>query len=178
VHEFGHGFAGLADEYYSSSTAYTDFYPEGYEPAERNITRMTGGKAKWDDLVASGLEVPTPWDKDEYDAMDAVYMTKRAETNARIAKLMTGDATQAEVDAAIADGEELSRSHQTKLDVWFAERESFGKVGVYEGGGYCSEGVYRAEIDCIMFTKGLKRYCAACARGIGEVVEGQTDAAK
>ncbi len=55
VHEFGHGFAGLADEYYSSSTAYTDFYPEGYEPAERNITRMTRGQAKWADLDCDSI---------------------------------------------------------------------------------------------------------------------------
>ena len=72
VHEFGHGFAGLADEYYSSSTAYTDFYPAGVEPVERNITRLLDGKAevgrRWS---AAGVPVPTPWAKAELDAMDA-----------------------------------------------------------------------------------------------------------
>jgi len=173
VHEFGHGFAGLADEYYSSSTSYTDFYPAGYEPAERNITRDPQARGKWGDLVTG--PAPTPWNKAEYDAMDAVYMEKRAETNARIAALMTGGAAQAEIDRAIADGEELSRSHQAMLDGWFARQPQHGTVGVYEGAGYCSEGVYRAELDCIMFTKGLKGFCAACGRGIGEVVKDATD---
>ncbi len=31
LHEFGHSFGGLADEYYTSSTVYTDFYPAGAE---------------------------------------------------------------------------------------------------------------------------------------------------
>lgn len=175
VHEFGHGFAGLADEYYSSSTSYTDFYPAGFEPAERNITRHPQAEGKWNRLTDRGIALPTPWNKAEYDAMDAVYMEKRAETNARIAALMTGGAPQAEIDAAIADGEELSRSHQEKLDAWFALQPQSGRIGVFEGAGYCSEGVYRAELDCIMFTKGLKRFCAACALGIREVVGEATD---
>ncbi len=175
VHEFGHGFAGLADEYYSSSTAYTDFYPDGFEPAERNITRMLDGAPKWADLVTDGAPVPTPWKKDEYDRMDADYMTKRAEINEYIATLMRGGADQAKIDEAIATGEELSRCHQDMLDAWFADNPAFGTVGAFEGAGYCTTGVYRAELDCIMFTKGLKRFCAACSGGIGEVVGAMTD---
>ena len=62
VHEFGHGFAGLADEYYSSSVAYSDFYPQGMEPPEPNITALLGGadKLKWKDQVTPGVPVPTP----------------------------------------------------------------------------------------------------------------------
>ncbi|MGB9600208.1 MAG: M64 family metallopeptidase, partial [Myxococcota bacterium] len=37
LHEFGHSFAGLADEYYTSKVAYSDFYPKGLEPWEPNI---------------------------------------------------------------------------------------------------------------------------------------------
>ena len=173
VHEFGHGFSGLADEYYSSSTSYTDFYPEGYEPAERNITRLPGGAPKWADLVDT--DVPTAWNKAEYDAMDVEYQARRGESNALIAGLMRGGAPQAEVDEALAAGEELSLIHQQKLDAWFAANSAFGKVGAFEGAGYCTSGVYRAEIDCIMFTKGLKRFCAACSRGVLEVVGEMTD---
>jgi hypothetical protein len=62
VHEFGHGFAGLADEYYTSSVAYSDFYPRGVEPAEPNITALLDGAdgLKWKDQVAPGVPVPTP----------------------------------------------------------------------------------------------------------------------
>ena len=38
VHEFGHSFGGLADEYYTSSTGYNDFYQSGVEPWEPNVT--------------------------------------------------------------------------------------------------------------------------------------------
>jgi len=89
--------------------------------------------------------------------------------------LMTGNAPQDEIDAAIAAGEELSRSHQERLDTWFAANPTMGKVGAFEGAGYSSKGIYRAELDCIMFTKGLKRFCSACAAGIHEVVSNSTD---
>jgi hypothetical protein len=175
VHEFGHGFAGLADEYYSSSTAYTDFYPAGVEPVERNITRLVGGAPKWAGLVGAGVPVPTPWAKAEHDAMDAAYQEERGRYDALIARLMTGGAPQAEIDAAIQGSEDLSRAHQDRLDAWFAAQPQHGQVGVFEGAGYSATGVYRSQLDCIMFSKGLKDFCAACGVGIGEVVEAATD---
>ncbi len=175
VHEFGHGFAGLADEYYSSSTAYTDFYPAGVEPVERNITRLLGGRPKWAGLVGAGIPVPTPWAKAEHDAMDADYQKRRGELDALIARLMTTGALQAESDAAILESEDLSREHQQRLDAWFAKQAQFGQVGAFEGAGYCTSGVYRSQLDCIMFSKGLKDFCAACGAGIREVIEASTD---
>jgi len=72
IHEFGHGFGALADEYYSASTGYDEdsFYPKGVEPWEPNITVETDAKkVKWRHLFTPGVPVPTP-DSDEYD--DAV----------------------------------------------------------------------------------------------------------
>ncbi|MBK9303910.1 MAG: peptidase M64 [bacterium] len=176
VHEFGHGFAGLADEYYSSSTAYNDFYPRGVEPRERNITALLApGGLKWGDLATPGAAAPTAWPKAEHDAADAVYQQRRGENTDLIAKLMRGGAPQAEVDAALAAGEELSLVHQQELDAWFAKTGLGGIVGAFEGAGYCSEGMYRAQLDCIMFTKGLKSFCAACTRGIREVAATYTE---
>ncbi len=61
VHEFGHGFAGLADEYYTSQVSYNDFYPRGREPWEPNITALLDpGHLKWGDLVEPGTPIPTP----------------------------------------------------------------------------------------------------------------------
>ncbi|MDY0231516.1 MAG: M64 family metallopeptidase, partial [Candidatus Saccharicenans sp.] len=40
LHEFGHSFTGLADEYYTSEVAYNEFYPRGVEPVEPNITAL------------------------------------------------------------------------------------------------------------------------------------------
>ncbi|MBM4370925.1 MAG: peptidase M64, partial [Deltaproteobacteria bacterium] len=53
IHELGHSFAGLGDEYYSSSVAYSEFYPQGVEPWEPNITALLDGREglKWGALV-------------------------------------------------------------------------------------------------------------------------------
>ncbi|MFH1213734.1 MAG: M64 family metallopeptidase [Candidatus Neomarinimicrobiota bacterium] len=68
VHEFGHAFAGLADEYYTSSTPYNELYPAGVEPWEPNISALlTPLKVKWQNLVTPGIPLPTPWNKAAYD---------------------------------------------------------------------------------------------------------------
>jgi len=70
THEFGHSFAGLGDEYYTSSTAYNDMYPRGMEPWEPNITAQKKlGGLKWRDLVEPGTPIPTP-------AIDPRYQDK------------------------------------------------------------------------------------------------------
>ncbi|MCJ7524564.1 MAG: IgA Peptidase M64, partial [Candidatus Aminicenantes bacterium] len=52
MHEFGHSFSGLADEYYTSAVAYNEFYPAGVEPLEPNITALLDPKnLKWKELV-------------------------------------------------------------------------------------------------------------------------------
>jgi hypothetical protein len=60
IHEFGHGFAGLADEYYSSSVAYDEFYPLNAEPWEPNITTMVNFESKWEKMIGKETPVPTP----------------------------------------------------------------------------------------------------------------------
>ena len=60
VHEFGHGFVGLADEYFSSSVAYNDFYDLNFEPWEPNITTMVNFESKWEDMLDEKIPVPTP----------------------------------------------------------------------------------------------------------------------
>jgi len=60
IHEFGHGFAGLADEYYSSDVAYDEFYPLNVEPWEPNITTMVNFDSKWKEIVAKETPMPTP----------------------------------------------------------------------------------------------------------------------
>jgi hypothetical protein len=63
THEFGHAFAGLGDEYYSSEVAYNDMYPKGMEPWEPNITALLDtAKVKWRDLIRAGTPIPTPND--------------------------------------------------------------------------------------------------------------------
>jgi hypothetical protein len=72
THEFGHGFAGLADEYYDSSTSYEDFYNLKVEPWEPNITTLVDFGSKWKDLLDKKTPVPTP-DKKKYRKTVGVF---------------------------------------------------------------------------------------------------------
>jgi hypothetical protein len=67
VHEFGHGFAGLADEYYTSTVAYDEFYPLNVEPWEPNITTMVNFGSKWKNMIAKDTPVPTPAEEKNKD---------------------------------------------------------------------------------------------------------------
>ncbi len=60
VHEFGHGFAGLGDEYYTSDVSYSDFYSPKVEPWEPNLTTLINFQDKWKDMLSPGTPVPTP----------------------------------------------------------------------------------------------------------------------
>jgi IgA Peptidase M64/Peptidase M64 N-terminus len=65
VHEFGHGFASLGDEYYTSDVAYNDFYSTEVEPLDPNLTTLVDFNSKWKDMVEEGTPIPTP-DTNEY----------------------------------------------------------------------------------------------------------------
>ncbi|MCD4695240.1 MAG: IgA Peptidase M64, partial [Bacteroidales bacterium] len=60
IHEFGHGFAGLGDEYYNSEVAYSEFYPLDVEPWEPNLTTLVNFDKKWPGLLKKSTPVPTP----------------------------------------------------------------------------------------------------------------------
>lgn len=59
IHEFGHSFAGLADEYFTSEVAYEEFYNLELEPWEPNITTLVDFSAKWEDMLPEGAVIPT-----------------------------------------------------------------------------------------------------------------------
>lgn len=115
VHEFGHSFAGLADEYYYDDQ-YEVMYPADTEPWEPNITTLVDFKSKWADMIGSQTKIPTePTGKD----------------------LCT-------------------------------------KVGVYEGGGYQSKGVYRPVQECRMKVNEAPFFCPVCERAIRRVIDYNT----
>ena len=60
IHEFGHGLAGLGDEYYTSDVAYQDFYPLNVEPWEPNLTTLVDFQSKWAELIDKDTPIPTP----------------------------------------------------------------------------------------------------------------------
>lgn len=60
VHEFGHAFAGLGDEYYTSGVAYSEFYNTNTEPWEPNLTTLVSFEKKWAAMVNDTTPIPTP----------------------------------------------------------------------------------------------------------------------
>lgn len=116
VHEFGHGLAGLADEYYTSDVAYEEFYNLEVEPWEPNITTLVDFDSKWKNMVDKTVKIPTPRD--------------------------------------------FNNSN---------------KVGVYEGGGYASKGIYSPFIDCRMKSNVAKHFCPVCNESIKKVIRFYTE---
>ncbi|OGD23768.1 MAG: peptidase M64 [Candidatus Aminicenantes bacterium RBG_13_64_14] len=176
LHEFGHSFAGLADEYYTSEVAYNEFYPRGVEPAEPNITALLEpGQLKWKNLASPGVEIPTRWEKADFDAMDNAYQKVRGEINGKIAKLKRDGAAAAEVARVEEESERLSREHADKVDVFLRASKYWGKVGAFEGAGYAAQGLYRSQLDCLMFTKGTKPFCNVCEATVVRTILYYTD---
>jgi hypothetical protein len=60
VHEFGHSFGGLADEYFYEDDVMTDTYPLDVEPWEQNISTQVNFASKWKDMLPLGTPIPTP----------------------------------------------------------------------------------------------------------------------
>jgi hypothetical protein len=158
VHEFGHHFAGLADEYYTSDVAYETGAADLPEPWEPNVTALEDpARLKWRDLVEPGTPLPTPWDK-------MAYETKSREVQTRRRELLAKKVPETEVDAHFRE--------QLAWDSKFlASMKYSGKVGAFEGASYEAKGLYRPEADCIMFTRDPVGFCRVCQRAIGRIID-------
>jgi hypothetical protein len=155
VHEFGHHFAGLADEYYTSAVSYAPS-TERVEPWEPNATALLDpANLKWKDLVSPDTPVPTQWKKDEFEKYSLGIQKRRAEI--RKQKL-----PESVMEALFR--EELK--HEQEM---FRKEKYWGKVGAFEGSIYEAKGYYRPEVDCIMFTR-TDHFCAVCRRAIERIV--------
>ena len=100
VHEFGHHFAGLADEYYTSDVAYEAGRPERVEPWEPNATALHDPTSlKWKDLVSPGTPIPTPWNKEAYETHARTIQEKRR-------KIRAENRPEEEMDALFTRAEE------------------------------------------------------------------------
>lgn len=119
VHEFGHSFGALADEYFYDEPDHTaGTYKLDYEPWEQNITSLVDFKSKWADMVKDKTEVPT------------------APT---------------------------------------PKRERNYTVGVYEGGGYMTHGMYRPAVVCRMRDNEATQFCPVCQRAIERIIRYNTE---
>jgi len=172
LHEFGHSFAGLADEYYTSSVAYNEFYPQGVEPTEPNITALLDPKnLKWKNFTTPGIDIPTPWEKEGFDLMDLDFQEIREKVDREIARMKKERSPENEIKELEDEAERISKEHATKMDEYLRKSKFWEKVGAFEGAGYSAQGLYRPMIDCLMFTKGLKPYCKVCEQAVIRVIK-------
>ncbi len=168
VHEFGHHFAGLADEYYTSPVAYVAA-AERVEPWEENVSalRSPGGPGvfaagdlraflKWRDLVLPDTPIPTPWGKEAYEEASRAYQKRRAQ-------IRKDNRPESEMEA-------LFRENLVQEQAMFRKEKYWGRVGAFEGAMYESKGYYRPEVDCIMFSR-TNYFCAVCRRAIARVID-------
>ena len=119
VHEFGHSFGALGDEYFYDKPDHTEnFYKLGYEPWEQNITSLVDFDSKWADMLDKGTKIPTePTDK----------------------------------------------------------RKKNYTIGVYEGGGYMTKGMYRPAVICRMRDNVATQFCPVCQRAIERIIRYNTE---
>ena len=158
IHEFGHNFAALADEYYTSRVAYQNVNPPGVEPWEANITALHDKEQlKWRDLVTPDTVLPTPWNQERFDFVSNRYQATRQ-------KLRAAGRPEAELA-------ELAARHAREVDTLFANAPHQNVVGAFSGAGYRAKGLYRPALDCIMFSRRAKTFCPVCARAISQVID-------
>ena len=151
VHEFGHSFAGLADEYYTSSTSYNDFYSPGVEPWEPNVTALVDKRVlKWRAFQSDKIAIPTPWAKTEYDSIEAL---------------------RGKLDR-LAPDYYVKREPLYKAEMQLLHTSpSVGKVGAFEGAGYATKGLFRPAVDCRMFSLSLADFDPVCNAAITRMID-------
>ncbi len=160
IHEFGHHIAALADEYYTSAVSY-EMKPPEVEPYEANITALFDKEnLKWKHLVEPGTPIPTPWNKEEFDAFSMEIQKERK-------KLRAAKVPESEVEALFM----RQKEGETEM---LAKMKYQGKVGAYEGGGYLQYGMYRPYLDCIMYSRNSNNFCPVCQDAISRVIDQYT----
>ncbi len=173
IHEFGHAFGGLADEYYASEVSYNDFYPKGVEPLEPNITALLDpGRVKWADLLSPGISVPTDWGKDRIEALQAERQALRQEMRKALDTAKQKGLKDPEIKKIQAKFEKETKQNSAALE---AVRKQYAgledKVGVFEGAGYSAKGLYRPQIYCLMISSPKNEFCRVCQQALGRMID-------
>lgn len=159
IHELGHHMAALADEYYTSAVAY-EVPTITVEPWETNITALFDkNNLKWKDLVEAGTPLPTPWNKEAFDKFG--YTIQKTRDSIRAALL-----PESVMEA-------LFEKQLNTENAFFAKEKYKDKVGAFEGAGYNPKGLYRPQLDCIMYTRHMV-YCKVCQKSLGKVMDEYT----
>lgn len=154
THEFGHHFAGLADEYYTSEVAY-ESGKDRPEPWEPNVS-ADPVRPKWFALLDTGVPLPTPWKKQAFEDHARAAAERRK-------KIRAENRPESDMVAHMRAVE----AFDTQL---LGTDAHSGKVGAFEGANYEATGYFRSQEDCIMFTRDQVPFCAACQAAIRKVI--------
>ena len=157
MHEFGHHFAGLGDEYFTSDVAYQPA-ADRVEPWEPNVTALLDPTVlKWKDLVLPATPLPTPWDQ-------AGFVARQESVQAERRKIRAAKQPESVMDA-------LFTRERDDSEARLSREPHASHVGAFEGANYEAKGYYRPQADCIMFTRDRVPFCAVCRRAIERVID-------
>jgi len=173
VHEFGHSFAGLADEYYASDVSYNDFYPKGVEPLEPNITALLDPRhVKWGHLLSPGIQVPTDYGKERIEALQAEVKTILQEAARKVELAKGKGLSEKEIKKVQERSAKAVKDVEAKIEAVRKEYASvYDKVGVFEGAGYASKGLYRPMVYCLMISSPKQEFCLVCREAITRMID-------
>ena len=87
-----------------------------------------------------------------------------------ISEAARGGAPDERVEALERQAEELSLQHAERVRRFLRASEAEGVVGAFEGAGYSATGLYRPMVDCVMFSKGIRPYCAVCDAAVARMI--------
>jgi len=156
IHEFGHHFADLGDEYYFNANVAYSPADTRVEPWEPNVTALLDPRnLKWKALVAADTPIPTPWPKYCYEnsIRDSQSVTQQMRSEKRSA-------------AEIGESRRKARETQQRC---LADGPYANKVGAFEGAKYETKGYYRPQQRCVMLSG--TEFCAVCQHAIEEIID-------
>jgi hypothetical protein len=153
LHEFAHVIGGLADEYYVP-LADGPVFPGNVEPWNPNVTMSVSSK-KWPHAAIGA----TPWKKNEYDSFFAAYAK-------RYFSLRSAHAAESRID-------DLMRAGAVRAAALLRKNNAH-EVGLFEGANGYSKGIFRSEVDCIMFSYQTEFFCAACTAAIERMIDARS----
>lgn len=156
VHEFGHHFAGIGDEYYFNANVAYAPASHRVEPWEPNVTALLDPKElKWKSFVDAGTPLPTAWEKDAYE-------NSIRETRKTVERMRAEKRSEPEIAAYL----KAARAAQEQA---LSSGTYAGKVGAFEGALYEEKGLYRPQQRCIMISG--PQFCAVCRRAIEDIID-------
>jgi hypothetical protein len=154
LHEFAHVIGGLAEEYYIP-VADGPRYHGNVEPWNSNVTISATGE-KWRALVPEGRVEREVWNKAEYENYFAGYV-------ARYSRLRASHLDERLIERFM----QVESRRQAML---LAKTSHAGHIGLFEGANGYGKGVFRSQIDCIMFSLQTRSFCAACRSAIDRMI--------